>query len=356
MLAPPATAEYRHQAGAPGCPASLHQRVHRLTTTGAAPTTGRRSQALNFLLTAIFLIVAVPVFPVFFLGPLALLLLASRPRTLREWCWIAVCLGALAAWFHLPDSLSERTVRAAAVLFVGGFVALTAAGIRSLFVRAMVATALAGVAVTAWFAVYHLSFAAVQTEIVNQAWDASHQIWTSLPATPPASSSDLMVQPAPADFASKMGLAVAMMATLAPALLALVALLGAWLASTWYGRIARTPITPPPPPPPLAEFRFNDHLVWLLLLFVGAALAHTSDSVHLVTQNVLVVVLAMYWLRGLAVIRTALWRASPFVIGVLVLIMFPMLAFVLVGLTLLGVADTWLDFRRRMAPSTGVPT
>jgi uncharacterized protein YybS (DUF2232 family) len=163
-----------------------------------------------------------------------------------------------------------------------------------------------------------------------------------------------MVEAAPADFAHQLGTAVAMMAALAPALLALVALLGAWLASTWYGRIARTPITAPPPP--LAEFRFNDHLVWLLLLFVGVALVHTSDNVHLVTQNVLVVVLAMYWLRGLAVIRTALRRASPFVIGILVLIMFPMLAFVLVGLTLLGVADTWLDFRRRLAPPTGVPT
>lgn len=309
---------------------------------------------MHLLLTAIFLVVAVPVFPVFFLGPLALLLLASRPRTLREWCWIAVCLGAVAAWFQLPDSLGERTVRAAAVFFVGGFVSLSAAGVRSLFVRAMVATALAAVAVTTWFAVYHLSFAALQSEIVNQAWDASHQIWTTLPAAPPTGSSDLMVEAAPADFAHQLGAAVAMMATLAPALLALVALLGAWLASTWYGRIARTPITAPPPP--LAEFRFNDHLVWLLLLFVGMALVHTSDNVHLVTQNVLVVVLAMYWLRGLAVIRAALRRASPFVIGILVLIMFPMLAFVLVGLTLLGVADTWLDFRRRLAPPTGAPT
>ncbi len=74
------------------------------------------------------------------------------------------------------------------------------------------------------------------------------------------------------------------------------------------------------------------------------------------TANVLLLVLAMYWVRGLAVIRTALRRASPLVIGILILIMFPMLAFVLVGFTLLGVADTWLDFRRRMAPPSGVPS
>jgi hypothetical protein len=29
-----------------------------------------------------------------------------------------------------------------------------------------------------------------------------------------------------------------------------------------------------------------------------------------------------------------------------------LLPFVLAGLTLLGLADTWLDFRRRLAPST----
>jgi hypothetical protein len=30
-----------------------------------------------------------------------------------------------------------------------------------------------------------------------------------------------------------------------------------------------------------------------------------------------------------------------------------MFAFVASGLTVLGLADTWLDFRRRMAPTTG---
>lgn len=320
----------------------------------APASSGRRSQALHFLLTATFLIVAVPIFPVFFLGPLAVLLLVSRPRTPREWFWIAVSVGALVAWFRLPDSLSQQTVRAAAVLFIGAFVTLSLAGVRSLFTRAMLAAVLAALAIVGWFMAFRLSFATLQNDMIAQTWDAWHQIWTSLPATPPAASTEVLVVATPPDFAHQLALAVTSMATLSPALLALVALLGVWLASTWYHRIARTPITAPPPP--LAEFRFNDQLVWLLVLSVALTLARTTRTIHLVTENLLVVVLAMYWLRGLAVIRTALWRASPLVIGILILIMFPMLAFVLVGLTLLGVADTWLDFRRRMAPPSGVPS
>jgi hypothetical protein len=319
----------------------------------APATSGRRSQALHLLLTAIFLIVAVSIFPVFFLGPLALLLLVSHPRTPREWFWIAVSVGALVAWFRLPDSLSQEAVRAAAVLFVGGFVTLSVAGVRSLFTRAMIAAALAALATAGWFVVFHLRFDALQNEIITKAWDTWHQAWTSLPATPPPTT-DIQVTTAQPDLAHQLAMAATGMAVLSPAILTLVAFLGVWLASSWYHRIARTPIVGPPPP--LADFRFNDHLVWLLVLSVALALAATSRTVHLVTENLLVVVLATYWLRGLGVVRTALRRASPLVIGVLVLIMFPMMAFVLVGLTLLGVADTWLDFRRRMAPPSGAPT
>jgi hypothetical protein len=315
---------------------------------------GRRSQALHLLLTAIFLIVAVSIFPVFFLGPLAVLLLVSHPRTTREWFWIAVSVGALVAWFRLPDSLSQAAVRAAAVMFVGGFVTLAVAGVRSLFTRAMLAAGLAAVAMVGWFVAFHLRFDALQNDIITQAWDDWHRVWTSLPATPPPSTTEVLVTAAQPDLAHQLAVAATGMAALSPAILTLVALLGVWLASTWYHRIASSPIVAPPPP--LADFRFNDQLVWLLVLSVALALASTSRTVHLVTENVLVVVLATYWLRGLAVVRTALRRASPLVIGVLILIMFPMLAFVLVGLTLLGVADTWLDFRRRMAPPSGVPT
>ena len=306
------------------------------------------------MLTAVFLIAAVAVCPVFFLGTLAVLLLVSHPRTTREWFWIAVSVGALLAWFQLPDSLGQQTVRAAGVFFIGAFVTLTLAGMRSLFSRAALAIGLAALATIGWFAAYHLRFVDLQNDIITQTWAAWRQLSPSLPAMPPQVTSDVLAQGAVADRARQYASAVTAMATLYPGLLALVALLGTWLAWIWYHRIARAPIAPPVPP--LDEFRFNDHGVWLLVLAIGLSLLHVSGPVDVIAQNLLLVALAAYWLRGLAVIRTALRRASPLVIGILLLIMLPMLAFVLVGFTLLGVADTWLDFRRRMAPPSGVPS
>ena len=58
------------------------------------------------MMTAVYLFAAVPISPAFFLGPLAALLLASRPRTGREWFWIALPVVVLAAWLQLPTSLA----------------------------------------------------------------------------------------------------------------------------------------------------------------------------------------------------------------------------------------------------------
>jgi hypothetical protein len=292
--------------------------------------------------------------PVFLLGSLALLLAVSRPATRREWFWIAVCSAALLAWFRLPNSLAQQTARAAGVFFIGAFVTLTLAGMRSLFSRAALAVVIATVAITAWFAILHLRFSDVQNEIVTQTWAGWRVLFPGLPVLPPHATGDVLAQGDITDRTRQLALATTASATLFPGVLALTALLGSWLSWLWYHRIARAPIAPPAPP--LRDFRFNDQLVWLLVLAIGLTLIHLSPSLDVVTQNVLLVVLALYWLRGLAVMRTAVRRASPLFIGVIVLIMLPMFPFVLVGFTLLGVADTWVDFRRRMAPPSGVPT
>jgi hypothetical protein len=258
------------------------------------------------------------------------------------------------AWFQLPMSLGEQTVRASGAFFIGAFVTLTLAGMRSLFSRAMLGATIAALLTIGWFAALHLRFIDVQNEIITQVWLAWRTLSPSLPAIPPQVTSDVLAQGDAVDRARQLASLATSIATLSPALLALAAMLGAWLSWIWYHRIARTPLATPAPA--LREFRFNDQMVWLLVAAIGLTLLRLAPSVSLVTQNVLLVVLAVYWLRGLAVIRTALRRASPLVIGIVLLIMLPMMAFVLVGFTLLGVADTWLDFRRRMTPPSGVPT
>ncbi|HEY3934065.1 MAG TPA: DUF2232 domain-containing protein [Gemmatimonadales bacterium] len=315
---------------------------------------GRRSQFLHLVLVAAFLLVAVSICPAFFLGPLAVLLLLSRPRTAREWVWIAVAVTALVAWLRLPESLSQQTVRAAAAFYVGAFAALTLSGIRSLTSRAMIAATIAAAAMVGWFFALHLRFADLQSDIVNQSWAAWRQLAGNLPATPPAGSGDLLQDTQATDVASRIAASLSAMAILFPALLALIALGGTWLAWGDYQRIARTPLAPAAAP--FREFRFNDHLVWLLLASVALALLHPSTAANLLAWNVLVVVLACYCLRGLAITATMMRNAPPLFIAFLVVIMLLTLVFAMVGFVLVGIADTWLDFRRRIQPPSGVPS
>jgi hypothetical protein len=63
---------------------------------------------------------------------------------------------------------------------------------------------------------------------------------------------------------------------------------------------------------------------------------------------------ALYAARGLAVVLTQAGGIAGPVGAVLGIIAVFLLPFVVGGLTLLGLADTWLDFRRRLStPSTG---
>ena len=71
-------------------------------------------------------------------------------------------------------------------------------------------------------------------------------------------------------------------------------------------------------------------------------------------MNLLLLLGALYTARGLAVFWAQAGRISGAVTGVLLLISMFLLPFVVGGLTLLGLADTWLDFRRRSpTPTTG---
>jgi hypothetical protein len=73
-----------------------------------------------------------------------------------------------------------------------------------------------------------------------------------------------------------------------------------------------------------------------------------------VGANLLLVWSVLYATRGFAVLLGLAGRIPRPVAAVLALIAMFLLPFVLGGLTLLGLADTWLDFRRRLStPTTG---
>ncbi len=98
---------------------------------------------------------------------------------------------------------------------------------------------------------------------------------------------------------------------------------------------------------PVAGFRFNDHLVWLMIGGLALVAGWASEGVSRLGANVAVFMAALYAVRGLAVGLFVSGGFSLFgyvMMGLGILFAAP----VVVGFAvLLGVADTWLDLRER---------
>jgi len=100
---------------------------------------------------------------------------------------------------------------------------------------------------------------------------------------------------------------------------------------------------------PVSGFRFNDHLVWLMVGGLALVAGWTGEGVTRIGANVAVFMAALYAVRGLAV--------GVFVTGGISMFGYAMIALgvlfaapaVLGFAVLLGVADTWLDLRTRAA-------
>ena len=151
-----------------------------------------------------------------------------------------------------------------------------------------------------------------------------------------------------------------------PALLALQSLAALALAWALYHRISRTRIGPPAAP--LREFRFNDQLVWglivgltvLLLPTLAPARAAAFGMLRSFGVNLVVFFLSLYALRGLGVISWVLSQRTVWIlVGLSVLLaQIPtMQTIATAGLLslitaagLLGLADTWFDWRRLARP------
>lgn len=285
----------------------------------------------------------------FLLGPLTLLLLLSRPATVREWLWIGISVAAALLLLRMPATLTDRTIRAAGACFTGAFVMTSLLGIPSLFRRTLVSVGVAATAVAGWFAVLGVGWDDLHTSVRSWQWTALRGLRPDLPESPPLGSG-IGGGPA-AEAAAQFAGAIEATARLFPSLLAIIAMAGGWLAWVWYHRIASRPIGRPSPP--FRELRFSDHLVWAVVVAGALTLAPIGATAALVGSNLLVFLLALYAGRGLAVIQTALVPA-PMALGILLsAVALLLLPLAVVVCTLIGLADTWLDLRRRMAPPEG---
>jgi len=140
-----------------------------------------------------------------------------------------------------------------------------------------------------------------------------------------------------------------------PALLALQSLAALAMAWATYHRLGRARLGPPLKP--LREFRFNDQLVWGLIVGLTIMLLPTLTALSGAGANLLVFFGALYAVRGLGVLS---WFTKPgrlrvvTIIGVVLLFAPVLNAFVVLGFLMLGVAalalglgDTWADWRGR---------
>jgi hypothetical protein len=271
-------------------------------------------------------------------GPLAGLLLLTRPGTLREWLWLAATATASVMWLNQGGDLASQFARAGAVLLTGTFLALTIWRPSAEFSRTLVATTLAAGALAGWMWHFNVSWNAVQYAVESDLWAYNRELFVRL--------GDISVTQ---DLLAEMSALVHTVGKFYPALLFLASLAGLRLAWSWYHRLADTPIGPPPAP--FAAFRFSDQLVWGWVMGLALCLLPLPSGWAATGANLLLIWSVLYAARGLAVFSAGSRRVPGPVIATVTLVAMFLLPFVLGGLTLLGLADTWLDFRRRLAPS-----
>lgn len=131
---------------------------------------------------------------------------------------------------------------------------------------------------------------------------------------------------------------------LQPALLVLATL--AALAVAWwaYRRLSARDAVPLAG---MAQFRFPDALVWLLIAGIVMLIAPVGELASRAGANLVAVMGLLYALRGVAVL--VFLHGMPSLIGWLLIavISLLLLPLVLVPTIVVGLSDTWLDIRRR---------
>jgi Predicted membrane protein (DUF2232) len=305
-----------------------------MARTPGAPSIRRRWGPILLLIG--YLIFAPPVL---LFGPLAGLLVLARPATVREWFWLAGTVALAVLWLNQHGDLASQFARAGAVLLTGTFVSLTLWRPSATFSRALAATALAAAALTLWMWHLDLGWGAVQSAVESDLWSYNQQLLVRLWGTGDSSATLGLLD--------QMSSMIRTVGKFYPALLFLAGLAGLRLAWSWYHRLARTPVGPPASA--FAAFRFSDQLVWGWVVGLSLCLLPLPSIWSSVGSNLLLVWVVLYAARGLAVSSAGSRRVPVPVIATISVIAMFLLPFVLGGLTLLGLADTWLDFRRRLA-------
>jgi hypothetical protein len=303
-------------------------------TDTVAPVNRRRIPRGLFGALVAFLFLPFPA--ICLTGPLAGCLILARPQGLREWSWVAAAIAISALGFGAASSLAQEIFFAYGIAFTGSFLALRIWRPGPVLPRATVAAVdtAALVAIGGW--ALGLEWSIVKSEL-----EADFQRALTLVTSG---------SPLPGGQMDQLRETMGTMASLYPGVAILGAMGGGVLASAiaWHITGGRSG----PEPARFRTFSFNDHVIWGAILNLGLVLLPLPAPFAEIVANAMVVWAGLYVARGAAVMSATagLWPL-PLKIS-LALAAVLLLPYALGGLLLLGLADTWLDFRRAPPPPT----
>lgn len=279
--------------------------------------------------------------------PLAVYLLAQRPA--RRDVVVAVVLGAL-AWASASGSSDPfgALERSWLALLAGGLaVILLARPDRAFVPTALAALGIGAAAAVVLMGLTHLSWDEVAWRVSRHFGYQARLILGQMSAAADAAGGDAPALVQKLEATVETGIRLASLVF--PALLLLQSFAALALGWALYQRVALAPVGVPLGR--LRTFRFDDHLIWGIVLALVALLVPRLAGTGALGGNLAVFFGGLYVVRGLAV--AAALAAAAGIEGVLaaagaVLVVLFLAPVAAAAALALGVTDTWVDWRRRV--------
>lgn len=272
---------------------------------------------------------------------------------------LAVVWSALTVWLvalPTPPGVSAAyydLARGWGLLVAGAFGLVCLLGNRQPFIH----RALAGVGIAVLLVLMLAGMGRVDLARTGQVFATEYASRNAADAVQMQESAKLIAQYAPSltDFAHRATTQRVEMQTvlthaatpLYPGLLALEALIACALAWALYHRLSRARLGAALAP--VAQFSFNDQLVWALVAGITMLLLPSLVSLEHVGQNLLLFFGTLYALRGYGIVASFLTRRAAAVSVIVAVVIFPLSLVTLPAAVGLGLTDTWFDWRRRGA-------